>query len=118
MQLVEDLTPLHIRLLRYFEAPSQLVSKERFESIREHVKVHGVPGASSPIAEMELSLPDLQAKRTLYEPILQDLHARRLLISPLEEFQDQMVPDEHGAFQRRITHLGARVLAFIKEPEV
>ena len=30
---------------------------------------------------MELSLPDLQAKRTLYEPILQDLHARRLLIS-------------------------------------
>jgi hypothetical protein len=118
MQLVEDLTALHVRLLRYFDAPFQFVSQDRVNELNEHVKVHGVSRASSPTAEMELSLPDLRRKRVLYEPILQDLHARRLLISPLEYLQDEIVPDEHGVFQRRITNLGARFLAFIKAPEI
>ena len=118
MQLVEDLTPLHVRLLRFFDNPYHFVPSERLEELNRHVKVHGMPPASSPISEMERSLPNLAGKRTLYEPVLQDLHARRLLISPLDMLQDGLVPDEHGAFQRRTSTLGARFLAFINEPEL
>lgn len=118
MQLVDDLTPLHVRLLHYFDAPREFVSKERGEELNRHIKTHGGPPVSSAISEMERSLPELRGKRVLYESILQDLYARRLLSSPLAELQDGTVPDEHGAFQRRITNLGSRFLAFVREPEL
>lgn len=117
MQLVEDLTPIHIRLLRYFDNPYQFVSREYAAQVNSEFQAHGIARAPSPISEMEKSLPDLGDNRSLYEPVLHDLHARRLLHSPLEIYDDALLPDEHGPFQRRTTPLGSRLIAFISEPD-
>jgi hypothetical protein len=116
MGFVEDLTPLHVHLLRYFQDPPAYMSDERRAVLERYRTSSPIPAPSSGAAELESSFPELREKRDLYREVVRDLHARRLFNSSPESLEEPTVPDQFGSFIKRTTQMADRFLEFIADP--
>lgn len=70
LNMLDELTPLHLRVLKYFNNP--------FKWFKEHeIKSSAYIGAAS--KGLEVALPELQRKRDVYDTLVRDLYNRGLL---------------------------------------
>lgn len=112
--LLDQLTVLHIGVLRYFASPPAATGARRQYELNSQ-------GLVESAADMLMRrVPDLCAphERFLLEAVIQDLWDRRLLpfprIPPPTLHQQQI--DLYTIDGPRVTSLGARLLEFVSEP--
>jgi hypothetical protein len=103
LNMVDELTPLHLRVLKYFDNP------------RKWFEEHGIKfsiymgGASS---GLEAALPELQGKRDIYDALVMDLYNRGLVNADKTVLHAMMSGD--GILARRTTELGKKFLRYIE----
>jgi len=103
LNMVDELTPLHLRVLKYFDNP------------RKWLEEHGIKfsiymgGASS---GLEAGLPELQGQRDLYDTLVTDLYNRGLVGADKTVLHAMMSGD--GILASRITELGKKFLKYIE----
>jgi hypothetical protein len=103
LNMVDELTPLHLRVLKYFDSP------------RKWFEEHGIKfsiymgGASS---GLEAALPELQGKRDVYDTLVMDLYNRGILNHDKTTIHTGMT--EATILESRTTELGNRFLRYIE----
>jgi hypothetical protein len=103
LNMVDELTPLHMRVLKYFDNP------------RKWFEEHGIKfsiymgGASS---GLEAALPELQGKRDVYDTLVMDLHNRGLVSADKTVLHATM--SYEGIVTSRTTELGKSFLKYIE----
>jgi len=101
LNMVDELTPLHLRVLKYFDNP------------RKWLEEHGIKfsiymgGASS---GLEAALPEVQGQRDLYDTLMMDLYNRGLVSADKTVLHAMMSGD--GILASRITELGRKFLRY------
>jgi hypothetical protein len=104
VNLVDSLTPWHVRILRFFQNPALNVEYDL-------IKFNG--GAPAQLLEMFYpDLPDLQGRKDFYELAVRDLHSSGLFSSD----SLQGMTSGPGMFAKRTTELGDQFLSFITSP--
>ncbi len=102
LDLIDSLTPLHLRIITYFDNPSKW--------LKDHgVKLSIVMGGASD--GLEVGLPELKGQRDIYDPIVQDLFNRGLLSADKTVLHGTM--DETGITESRTTVLGKKFLEYL-----
>lgn len=96
-----DLTPLHLQLLRYFQAPKKWLDELGIQIIE--------PGG----ADVGLEKVFPQLARDIYEPIVQDLFNRGLIITGRDVLHSMTQPQ--GIVAPRTTELGNQFLEYISD---
>ena len=104
INLVDSLTPWHIKILRFFQNPIEL---GRTKGIRPEGMYMG-----SPSQILEQYYPELRGQREFYDLVVRDLHARGLFT--LDSLHTMMTAN--GTFTSRTTKLGDEFLNFISSP--
>ena len=104
INLVDSLTPWHIKILRFFQNPVEL---GRTKGIRPDGMYMG-----SPSQILEQYYPELRGQREFYDLVVRDLHARGLF--SLDSLHTMMTAN--GTFTKRTTSLGDEFLDFISSP--
>jgi hypothetical protein len=104
INLVDSLTPLHLRILRFFQNPAE-PHMQNVSPMRVHMM-------GTPAQVLERAQPDLQGHRDLYELVVRDLHARGLFSS---NSLTGMVTGQ-GMYEKRTTDLGDQFIRFITSP--
>jgi hypothetical protein len=104
INLVDSLTPWHIKILRFFQNPVELGGKK---GIRPEGMYMGAPSQI-----LEQYYLELRGHREFYDLVVRDLHARGLFT--LDSLHTMMTAN--GAFTKRTTQLGDEFLSFISSP--
>ncbi len=104
INLVDTLTPWHIKILRFFQDPVGLGREKNVTPERMYM------GAPSHI--LEQYYPDLRGQRDWYDLVVRDLHARGLLT--IDSLHTMMTGN--GVFTKRTSQLGDDFLRFITSP--
>lgn len=105
LRYVEELTPWHLRLLKFLEGPKEFAAKR---NAWPNMSLGGLERV------LELSFPELVGRREFYDQLVRDLNARGLTSSGNDILHVVMTPD--GLAERRTTEQADRFLAFIAEP--
>jgi hypothetical protein len=103
VNLVDRLTPLHLQILHFFQAPGRQVKYDLRAT---------AASAGSPIQVLETALPELRGKRDLCELVARDLHASGLFSS--SSLLDTLMGA--GRYEKRTTKLGDDFIRFIAFP--
>jgi hypothetical protein len=103
LNMVDDLTPLHLKVLKYFENPTKWMHD------------HGVQfsidggGASS---GLEAAFPELRGQRDVYDALVMELYNRVLVSADKTVLHGMMNSD--GILASRTTELGKKFLKYIE----
>ncbi|MGB7129832.1 MAG: hypothetical protein WBD59_03425 [Candidatus Sulfotelmatobacter sp.] len=104
VNLVDRLTPLHLRILRFFENPRPPEQHGTYPT-----RMHMI---GSPARVLEEGIPGLKGKQELYELVVRDLHSAGLFsVSSLGG-----TVTGQGMYESRTTKLGDEFLRFITSP--
>lgn len=104
LNLIDSLTPWHLRILRFFQAPEQHGRAKRL------TPDSWMMGAPSTVVEQYF--PELKGRRDFYDLVVSDIHARGLFSIP--DLHTTMSPQ--GMFTKRTTALGDEFLQFVTSP--
>jgi hypothetical protein len=100
--LLDSFTPLHLRILTYFDNPSRW--------LKDHgIKFSAYMGGVN--AGLEAGLPELRGQRNIYDSIVQDLFNRGLLT--LDRTGLFVTVSGSGILEQRTTELGKKFLKYI-----
>lgn len=105
LNCIDDLTPLHLLVLKYFESPTEWL-KKKGTSIPDYV-------AGGAMTIFDHAFPELAGNRDLTKQIVSDLSVRGLAFD--WDSMNVMV-GKNGMVASRITPLGRQFLAFISSP--
>ena len=103
LNMVDELTPLHLRVLKYFDDP------------RKWLDEHGIKfsiymgGAST---GLEVALPELVGKRDVYDTLVMDLYNRGVVNH--DKTTLHTMTSEAGILESRTTDLGKKFLRYIQ----
>jgi len=101
LNAVDDLTPLHLQILKYFQNPPQWLN--------EH-EIKFRPSMGGAGSGLEAAFPGL--RREIYDPIVMDLFNRGLVNADKTVLHAMM--GESGILSSRITELGTQFLKYIE----
>jgi hypothetical protein len=104
VNLVDNLTPLHLRILRFFQRPESPTAKA---GSPRRVHVMGTAAEA-----LESAMPELRGRQELYELVARDLHAAGLLSSN----SLTSMATGPGIYAKRTTDLGDQFVRFITYP--
>lgn len=104
VNLVDSLTPLHLRILRFFQSPAEPQS-QNVSPMRVHMM-------GSPAQVLERAHPELKGHQDLYELVVRDLYAGGLFSS---NSLTGMVTGQ-GMYEKRTSNLGDEFIRFISSP--
>ena len=102
LDFVDSLTPLHLRILVYFEDPAKWLGAH---GIKFDVTMGGAGHG------LEAAFPELKGQRNIYDQIVQDLFNRGLLNFDKNGLHTMMTAS--GILAQRTTDLGRNFLRFI-----
>jgi hypothetical protein len=103
LNMVDELTPLHLRVLKYFDNPRKW--------FQEHgIKFSIYMGAAS--TGLEAALPELVGKRDVYDMLVTDLYNRGVLT--LDKTTVHVGIGETGILESHTTELGKNFLKYIE----
>ena len=102
--LVDSLTPLHLRILKFFDNP-------RAWGIRSGISFPNW-SMGGPATALEYAIQELRGQRNLYDPIVKDLYNRGL--NGIEQLHTTM--SGHGILESRTTQLGKQFIRYISSP--
>lgn len=105
IRLVDELTPWHLRMLKFFDDPLEWGNNHNVE----YPKWRSAAASSA----LEHALPELEGRRDFYDQIARDLDLRGLMRG--QKLHTMMTP--RGALGSRTTTMGKQFLAFISSPE-
>lgn len=106
IQMVDDLTVWHLRILRLFQNP-----RRWFAENEKQPPQFAITSSLSDV--LTAAYPELSKKRKFYDLIGSELHARGLIFS--NGFHTMMSTD--GAYNKQTTDFGDSFLSFITEPQ-
>lgn len=101
LKFIDELTPWHLRLLRFFDAPETWGSRHNIS----YPNWHG----GSPGNLLEFTFEELRGQRDFYDQIVRDLHYRGLM--SIDSLHTRMTL--RGMFESRTTEMAKEFLAFI-----
>ena len=102
LDMIDALTPLHLRILTYFDNP------------RKWLKGHGIEFSiymGGPSSGLQVGIPELKEQRGIYDPIVQDLFNRGLL--NIDKSGLHVTMDGSAVLEQRTTELGKKFLGYI-----
>ena len=107
MNYIDELTPWHIKLLKYFQDPSKWGKKNNIQ----------YPDwiSASPSDGLEATFPELKGKREIYDKLIYDLNNNYRLLN-LSDSQLHGSASGPGIFNSRITNIGQTFIKFITPP--
>jgi len=103
VNLVDSLTPLHLRILNFFQNPSRPTGEN---------PIRVMHSMGTPARALEEAMPELRGRQEVYELVARDLHAAGLLSS---NSLTGMVTWQ-GMYEKRTTNLGDQFIRFITLP--
>jgi hypothetical protein len=103
LNMVDELTPLHLRVLKYFDNPVKWSEKYG-------IKLSMYMGGAS--RGLEAALPELKDQRDLYDTLVMDLYNRGLVSADKTVLHAMM--SEQGILASRATELGKKFLKYIE----
>jgi hypothetical protein len=101
---IEEFTPWHIKILKYFEDPVGWFNKNKISPKRY---THGSPGHG-----LTQAFPELEDKRNFYDQIITNLYSKGLI--KIDSIHGGM--DERSIYASRTSVTGTIFLRFIKSP--
>ena len=104
LNFIDELTPWHLRLLRFFDAPETWGSRHNISYPNWH---DGSPGNL-----LEFTFEELRGQRDFYDQIVRDLYYRGLM--SIDSLHTRMTV--RGMFDSRTTEMAKGFLAFILSP--
>jgi hypothetical protein len=105
LNCVDELTPAHLRILKYFENPEEWLRKEKI-----FVPNYSAGGAST---ILYTAFPELKEKTDFATLLINDLSTRGL---SLDSNSMNIMTTRSGMFAPRITNLGRQFLQYITSP--
>ena len=104
LRLVDDLTPWHLKFLKYLDAP------------RSYGEAKGIKyptwSSGGPSSVIEHTFTELKGQRAFYDQLGNELNARGLISSP----RFHMTMTAGGMFQSFTTEFGRSFLTFVEDP--
>lgn len=105
LNLIDTLTPWHLRILRLFRNPTEWFA----ENGREVPKI----SMGAPAHVVEAAFKELHGKRSFYDLIVKELHAQGLL--GIDSLHTMMTGS--GVMAPRATEFGNQFLSYISDPQ-
>ena len=101
LNFIDELTPWHLRLLRFFDAPETWGNRHNISYPNWH--------SGSPGNLLEFTFEELSGQRDFYDQVVRDLHYRGLM--SIDSLHTRMTV--RGMFESRTTEMAKGFLAFI-----
>ena len=105
MRWIEIFSPVHIKLLSFFDDPVGFAQKRGISYSKDWY----MGGLSQPLMH---ALPELAGKREIFDPIIRELNGLGLL--NIDSVHVMITAASY--YERRTTEQGRRFLKFITEP--
>jgi hypothetical protein len=103
LSLVDIFTPLHLKMLKYFDNPKIWLDSRGIQLGGLHM--------GGPSTVLEAGIPELKDQRIIYDSIVQDLYSRGLLASDVSWLHTLM--SLTGMLESRTTDLGKRFVRYV-----
>lgn len=106
LNFVDELTPWHLRLLRYFDKPGEWLKQNKIPSPNLYM--------GNLISIMNAAFPELEKNREFARQLIRDLYSRDLISADISDMNTMM--SKAGMYSSNTTSLGKQFLSFITSP--
>jgi len=106
LNFIDELTPWHLRLLKYFDNPEGWLKQNEIPTPSFHM--------GGPISIMNVAFPELEKDSEFAGQLIRDLHTRGLISADITTMKT--MTSKTGMYSPRTTPLGKQFLRFIISP--